>query len=364
MAAHGLSGTGLSLPTGPLPTADWAALLDGAGRHRVVGLLAAAVVDGALDVTPDQREELADVHGATMTRVLDIEAATVHVIEILTRAGVDVRVLKGVASAHLDMPDPAQREFGDLDLLVEPGAFTRALQVLGAAGLARDLPERRPGFDRRFGKDATLYGRNGVEVDLHRTLALGAFGMALEPSAAWDDGEPFRIGSTRARALSPPARLLHACYSAVLGDRVPRLPALRDVAALAGRPDLAPDVVVRLAERTRGGAVVACGVRLAGESLGTGSTWALWPWAHARPESSWERTAFASYESRGGTNTSTLLGGVLGLRTTADRLSYLSALVLPGRAYLEARRKAGRPPELAKGLRELALARRSRPSGR
>ncbi|HEX2699148.1 MAG TPA: nucleotidyltransferase family protein [Acidimicrobiales bacterium] len=360
VAAYGLPGTRPPFPTVPLPDGAWADLLGGAGRQRVVGLLAAAVGDGAFEVSAGQRDELADVHCATMTRVLDIEAAAVHVVGLLGGAGVDVRVLKGLAAAHLDLPDPSQREFGDADLLVRPSAFAPAVELLVAAGLPRDLPERRAGFDRRFGKDATVYGRSGVEIDLHRTLALGAFGMALEPDLVWDDGEPFRMGPHEVRALAPAARLVHACYSAVLGDRVPRLPALRDVAALAGRADMAADVVVRLAERGRGGSVVALGVRLAAETMGTGSSWPLSPWARARPQSRWERTALASYESHGGTNTSTLLAGVLGLSTAGARLSYLSALAFPARHYLSARRDAGRPSERRQGLHELALGRRAR----
>lgn len=111
--------------------------------------------------------------------------------------------------------------------------------------------------------------------------------------------------------------------------------------------------MVGLAEQVRGGAVVAHAVRLAGEVLGAGPAWALWDWAASRSESTWERAALASYESQGGTNTSTLLGGVLGLRSTGARMSYLAALVFPDRRYVRARRLAGRPAEHARGLREL-----------
>lgn len=360
VAAYGIPGTSRALPAGPLAASQWSALLADAGRHRVVGLLAACANDGALAVTADQLEELGDAHGATMARVLDIEAAALHAIGILADAGVEVRVLKGLATAHLDMADPSQREFGDVDLLAEPDAFEHAIGVLSAAGLLRDLPERRAGFDRRFGKDATLYGRSGVEIDLHRTLALGAFGMALAPSAVWGGGEPFQIGPRTLRALSAAARLLNACYSAALGDRVPRLPALRDVAQLAARSGVACDEVVGLAERARGAAVVAYAVRLAGETFGAGPAWGLWGWAASRAESTWERAALASYESQGGSNTSTLLGGVLGLRSTGARLSYLSALGFPDGRYARARRVAGRPAERASGVRELVAGLRPR----
>lgn len=354
VAAHGLSGSSLTVPSGPLDSATWADLLGRAGRQRLIGLLAACVADGTLAVTDAQHDEVAHEHATVMERILDIESAALDAIGTLGDAGVHVRVLKGLAVSHLDLPDPSQREFGDADLLVEPGAFGRAIEVLTAAGLPRDLPERRAGFDRRFGKEATLYGPRGIEIDLHRTLALGAFGLALDPATLWDDGEQFLIGGHPLLALTPEARLLHACYSAMLGDPVPRVVALRDIAGLAGRPGLAAGMVIRLAERGRGAIVVARALRLAGDTLGLGPGWPEWDWAPTRPEPRWERVALAAYESHGGTNTTTLLSGLLAIKGAGPKLSYGRALVFPDRAYRRARRRAGRPSEWGRGLRELA----------
>lgn len=352
VAAHGLPGTTLALPPGPLDGPAWAGLLRDAEHHRLVGLLAAAVAAAAPAVTPAQREQTAETHAVVMARVLDIEAAALGAVAVLDGAGVGVRVLKGLATAHLDMPDPAQREFGDVDLLVEPGSFRRAVDVLAAHGLARDLPERRAGFDERFGKEATLYAHRGVEVDLHRTLALGAFGLAMPAARLWPRSERFEVGGRELHALAPEARLLHACYSALLGDAVPRLRALRDVAQLAGRSDLDAGEVVSLAAAGRGTAVVAGGVKLAGETLGAGPGWDLWDWACSTTASRWERAALRAYESHGGTNTATLLSGWLALPPRAG-LSYLRGLAFPDRAYVLARRQAGRPGEWASGWREL-----------
>lgn len=364
VAAHGLAGTSLVLPPGPLEDAEWEDLLHQAGRRRLIGLLAACVADGTLEVTPSQLVAVDVAHSSAMTRALDIEVAALHAVEVLEQAGLGVRVLKGLAVAHVDMPDPSQREFSDADLLVEPGAFRRAIDVLTTSGLRRDLPERRAGFDERFGKDATLYGRGGVEIDLHRTLALGAFGLALAPSTLWDEGEPFPLGGCELRALRPEARLVHACYSAILADRVPRMATLRDIAQLAARPELSVHQVVQLAERGRGGIVVARALRLAGETLGAGPDWGLWGWATSRAASGWERAALASYESQGGSNTASLLSGLLALHTNGERLAYVAALGFPDRAYVLARRRAGRPGEWARGVRELARRYPSSDGGR
>lgn len=353
LAAYGLPGGRLVLPEGPLDEQAFAGLFHGAVRQRLLGLLAAALADDALAVTPWQYEQVAHAHAVAMDRALDIEEAALHAIAILEAAGVQVRVLKGVATARLDFTDPARREFTDVDLLVEPGRFDDAVRALTLAGMPRDLPQRRPGFDQRFGKEATLYGRHQVEIDLHRMLALGVFGLALDPRWLWDGGDGFDLGDRRLRALSPEARLVHACYASMLADHSPRLVALRDAAQLAGRAGIDGERVVALARRGGGACVVALALRRAGETLGVGPEWSLWEWAMEYRTGRWERACLRAYESQGGSNTATILSGVLGLHGVRSRLAYATALAFPSKAYVQARRRMGRPGEWRQGISDL-----------
>ena len=100
--------------------------------------------------------------------------------EALEKAGIAHRVLKGHAWAHTVYPDPSWRAFGDVDLLVGTDDSDRAVEVLESTGVRRTLPEVRPGFDRRFGKDATLLSASGREVDLHRLLVAGPYGLWVD----------------------------------------------------------------------------------------------------------------------------------------------------------------------------------------
>ena len=158
-------------------------------------------------------------------------------------AGVELRVLKGSAYAHLDYPEPALRSFVDLDLLFRPAHFDRAVAVLTGAGFTRILAEPRPGFDRRFDKGTTLR-RQGVELDLHRTFVLGPWGLRVDIDALWDAGTEFTVGGRQLTALSAPNRFLHACYHAALGDWPLRLGSLRDVAQLFPPDDTAQIVLI------------------------------------------------------------------------------------------------------------------------
>ena len=123
----------------------------------------------------------------------------------LAGAGIGYRVLKGPAVAHLDYADPAQRAFGDVDVLVESTAYDDALGVLAASGARRRYTEVRPGFDRRWGKGACLVAADGTQIDVHRTFVAGPFGLTidLDELFAAPSGGDRRRGHPGARPREP-----------------------------------------------------------------------------------------------------------------------------------------------------------------
>src|SRR5205823_390216 len=123
-------------------------------------------------------------------------------------------------------------------------------------GAKRSVPELRPGFDRRFGKEAMLRCR-GLELDLHRTFVEGALGITLARDSLFFDPQPIELGGISLQCLGPAAALLHACYAATVGDWPPRLIALRDVAQLVIAGVVPAREIVELAARSRARAVVA-----------------------------------------------------------------------------------------------------------
>lgn len=106
--------------------------------------------------------------------------------------------------------------------------------------------------------------------------------------------------------------------------------------------------------------MLAEGIATAARTL-SAQDWPLVEWACGHRASSWERRVLRAYRAHGGTNTRVLLSGALAPIGAGERLAYLRGLLLPTRAYTEARRAAGRPAELRTGLHELARRRRDRP---
>lgn len=340
VARYGLPGAPDGLPDRPLDDVAFGELLAHVRDGRIPALLGRAAADGAFPLTPAQGEDLDALRAAAGALVAVLEETVCDLTTTLADAGVETRVLKGPALAHLDYPDASWRTYGDVDLLVRGRDLDRAVAVLRDAGYERRLPELRPGFDCRFAKGVPLTNARAraLEVDLHRAFADGPFGATSRPDDLFAGSQPFELRDRVVRALTPAARLLHACFHVALSAHV-RLSSVRDLAqlALVTRPD--PDAVLSRARKWRAEPVVARGITLAWRVLGLDTepeNDALVRWARSQavneralralaasigPEAGWPAKAVATVRAL----------------PTPDRLPYLQALLWPAPDFLDAR---------------------------
>jgi hypothetical protein len=333
---HGLETTGRpAVPPTPPSDAQFGALLTVARRERLVGLLAAAVSDGVIPLTGAQLTRLAEEHREAMLACLALDRLALAAHEALAARGVDHAFLKGVAWAQVHYPDPSWRVYGDVDVLVHPDGWDDAVGWCRDAGGVRHYPEPRPGFDRRFGRSVAWTMPAGLELDVHRTLAPGPMGVTVRAGECLPAPALVTVAGRSLPRLDPAAELVHAALHATVGDRVPRLSALRDVAQIATvtRPPVGD--VDRLARRWSVGAAVARGIRAAADRLGL-APHPLGHWAAAyRPgpdEVRWLRATLAADGSYARQALATL-PALPGLRA---KVAYARALAAPGRGYRDA----------------------------
>lgn len=337
VAAYGLQGTLADLPDVPLAPGDWAPLIERVRRERMPGLLVAAIADGAFPVLPEQREEAAEAHVASMCKGVLLERDLLGSFELLASAGIPCRVLKGSAVAHLDYPDPALRSFGDLDLLVPSEHFDRAVELFVGRGDHRQFHSPRPDFDRRFSKGTSFITPFGRDLDLHRTFVSGPFGLTVELPDLFETASPFVVGGETLLALGPEERFLHACFHAALGDIPPRLVAVRDVAQILLHTPLSQERVLEQCRRWRAEPVVARAVLLAWETLRIADVVALSVWAaRYRPDPA-ERRAIRVYTDESSTYSAQAATALWAIPRLSDRAAYLRALLFPDRHYLAPR---------------------------
>ena len=244
-----------------LDSAEAGTVLARARFDRLTGFLAAAVRDRVVALKEEELgSELERRWRDELVTCVRLEALTVRTAELLDGAGLRWRLTKGTALAHLDYPDASVRTFGDVDVIVHPADWLEAFRLLTGSGYRRDAPTLPGGYDDRYGKGATLTTPDGLEVDLHRRLAIGRFGVTARMDALFDSSAVVELAGRVIPVPDAAGRLLHACFHAVLGG-FPGLRAWRDVAQLLLVSGADWRETVGIARSWRAEAVVASAIR-------------------------------------------------------------------------------------------------------
>lgn len=342
IAAFGLPNGDLPSPPIAVEQAVWRQVLIQLKTHHITGFAVAGAEAGWLDLSAEQNDSLLGAHREAMLAPLSVERGLLEVASEFDARDVEFVVLKGPSLAHTVYPDPSWRYFGDLDLLVRGSDWEKASAVLEALGYRRSLPEPRKGFDRRFGKAAEFRRQGGPEIDLHRTLVVGPFGLWIDPDSLFEGTTELQLWGGTFKRLDDTLLQLHACVHASLGWRIPLRVPVRDVAQVAHCARVDWEALTERAARWRLRAVVRHAQETASEMLGVGFP-AEAQVALAEAPSRKEVLALQAYvtgrRDQGGTATSTLMA-IPGIRAKA---AFVAAMLFPRREFLSAR-SGGRPP--------------------
>lgn len=178
-----------------------------------------------------------------------VDHVTAEVAAAFRLEGIRSILLRGRATAAALYDDPADRFYGDVDLLVDPTQFDGArttLRQLGFAGLSIEVSRHEPRpYSEVWSRDEPP-----VIVDLHNTLS----GVGAPSEAVWqalaEKTERLELRGSEIETLSPGGTAFvlalhagkHGKYEATsrdLGRALERLPfdAWREAAALAERLD-------------------------------------------------------------------------------------------------------------------------------
>ncbi len=302
--------------------ADVPAMMRDLDRHRLVGVAAAAVergrVEGAIACSA-----IAARHDEVMASSARIELLARRCSTRLAEAGIDHRLLKGAALAHLVASDSSEREYRDVDLLVPSESMDAAVDAMGDLGARRRRPELRPGFDRRFAKSVTMR-LDGLEIDLHRTIAPGPFGALVKPGDLFVLPAAVRLAGRQVPTLDRTDHLVHACYHVALGSPTPVATNLRDV-VLLGSGAIDTERAVATIRRWQGEAAVQRAIRLVDESIG----WLPAPLGVLRDELDAGRTDMVECYLHGDDRFAEMAKATLRVLTGRDRIDYALAIGLP-----------------------------------
>lgn len=315
---------------------QWASLVGRIRLERVSGLAVETAAAGGLRLTDEQADQLFGVHRDAMTWCLRVEKKLLALDDVFREGELGYAVLKGASIAHTMYEEPCLRPFGDLDLLVRSRDYERACSLLERTGHARRRPEPRGHFDVRFGKGSVhKHPDDGVEVDLHRTLVLGPFGLWMDPERLLDRAVPFSVGGRQILRLDDTGMFVNVAMHAALGWEVPRVSPLRDMAELACRGEIDERVLDDWAERCHIGAVLRHAVEELKRALHVEISGRLEPLEHW-PISSRERRLLRAYSS-GRRTSGTAFATLAAIPSVRAKTAYIWALTVPSRDFLQAR---------------------------
>lgn len=249
--------------------ADWSAFLWTVERHRVAGLVHAAVGQAGLEMPGEILAALAKSAADIAHYNLDSAGETVRLQRALDRAGIKATFLKGVTLGERAFGDRALRYGKDIDVLVAPEQARACVALLESDGYLLYAP--KPPISRRqwsmllrFGKEAGMAGPR-FQIEPHWRLSTN---LRILPSAELARGTA-KIGGQPVTVLHPDDEF---AYLAVHGMESGwnRLKLLTDINALIVH--LPGEEIERLlahATRHRVGAAAMLALTLCSGTFGT-----------------------------------------------------------------------------------------------
>lgn len=187
--------------------------------QRVLAPLVLALEDAALGV-PD---ELRFDRRAALARALTIQAEALRVHQILARAGIAHRFLKGVVLAAGVYPTPWGRPMRDIDILLRPDDLLRAHALVAAEGGVMDGQAHKPvaqtDLDAKHLPPLWSPQRViGIELHSHAIgpdCGLAAPARAALDAALWQGEHKARCGGLALPCPGPEAMLAHLVVHAL-----------------------------------------------------------------------------------------------------------------------------------------------------
>lgn len=316
--------------------------------QNCLALAAAANLAGEILLSPEQAETIHALHAEQLHHALLAERTLLAAASTLEGLGIDGRVLKGAATAHLDYDDPTERLFLDIDLLVPEVAFGDAFDGLLAVGYSPIEPAGRATVTH---KSLALVGPEGVVIDLHQRLFTGALGLATRTDLLFETFDEIEIAGRTIRAMAPPGRLLHCLGHQILTSA--RDIGFWDAALLIGK--VHPAEVVELARASRHEHLLTQGLRLLIESVPSSASKADALAAELRPTFV-DRVICGDARSYEAGVWRREVASLLSGRRPRTTARYLAAKAFPGDAYLAGTHRS-LPGHLGRGAKQLASRR-------
>jgi hypothetical protein len=235
-----------------LDPARWTdAVVDEIVEFRLAGHALALIDDHRVGVDAARRARLEHGLFGQTINALRLDGVAAELQQFLRRSGIESVALKGAALG--DTQDArCPRFYGDVDLLVAPRDFRRAIDAYRGAGYELEHPSP---WNRYFAKSVNLHDREGRQVDMQRAIAPWCWTRRLRSRDLFARGRTVEANGAFAVSAEDALVTIALAHAADLGDDHEKLVPWRDLAVLARQAD--HHEVARLARQAGVAPIVA-----------------------------------------------------------------------------------------------------------
>ena len=240
---------------------DWEEALRAAREHRVIPAMYRSL--SVMDAGLVPQEVLTSLHAEFRTNSwanLKLTAELMRVIDVLASDEIPVIPYKGPTLAAYLYGDVSLRQFGDLDIILQPKDVPRAQELLTALGY-------RPALDIT-GKDVALFHeRLGVTLEVHWSITAKRHPVQIAPQRLWKNVRRTAFAGKTILTHAPEDLLWILCIHGGQ-HRWERLSWLCDVAEMARNKPIDWDRAMHNARELGAERTVTLALALANDLLG------------------------------------------------------------------------------------------------
>jgi hypothetical protein len=249
---------------------DWNYLRDKATQHGMMPLLYRHLSSICPQSVPaavlnSMKEEFI----ANSQTCLYLFSELTKLLRLLDQNGITAVAFKGPVLSMAVYGSIALRQAGDLDILVEPGAFRQAKDLLSSAGygLHPPLTESQQSSQLRSHCEIEFWSNGLSVVDLHWGLSPKTFHFALDPQQVIDRSQAISIQGTSLLTFSNEDMILYLCFhgSKHYWSRLEWISSLAEF--IRANEDIDWPIVIARANESQGRRMLTLGLILA-QSLG------------------------------------------------------------------------------------------------
>jgi hypothetical protein len=235
---------------------DWNTIIAVALRENAITLLSDSVRSlPSLVLPPEKREEIARLNLIWTFKLKLLEQRLQESVVLLSRAGIEVTLLKGAALAVTTYGTFVERPMADIDMLIAVESGQRAHELLRENGWVLDSESYPPDAWKNHHHFPPLCDRagSGLRLEIHVAPLAHGHPFHLELSDLTENSRMVSLGESRVRVLDAHRHAVHAAIHFAWSHRFASgaLNAFRDLAFLQRSPSFSWQELVSVAHQTR-----------------------------------------------------------------------------------------------------------------